>query len=366
MRTLSLLLTGVLAIPCCLATVQGNAPTSTPKRVLILESFGRDFAPWGVLTRTFKTELVQQSRLAIEFGQANVGNSQSTKSPRPALFAAAPVSLAVIGDRPPAPLRQSLAWDRYRWYIVAALVIMIAQAVTILALVVRRARRHAAEASAYELAGRLMASQEDERQRIAGELHDEMGQDLLVIANEAQLSLNQDQNPPGTAARLRNIAETAKHSLQQARKMANKLRPGLLKELGLTKAVRATVEQAGQTSGFSVTLNLANVDHLLPPEFEVNLFRIIQESLNVLKHAEATEVKLMLSRDPGLLRLIVEDNGRGFEVDQPQSAPPEQRGLGLRQIAARAKIMGGHVEIQSRPGRGTRLCMEVPVGKSCP
>jgi signal transduction histidine kinase/ligand-binding sensor domain-containing protein len=209
---------------------------------------------------------------------------------------------------------------------------------------------------------RLMASQENERQRLAGELHDGMGQDLLVIASQAQLSLSQEQNPPGTAARLKDIAETAKQALQQARLMAHNLRPGLLDELGFTKAVRASADKAAQASGLSIAVSLADVDGLLPPEFEVNLFRIIQETLNnVLKHAHASEAKITLTKEPACLRLVVEDNGSGFDLSRLESAPPDQRGFGLRQIAERAKMMGGRVDVQSRPGQGTRLTVEVPL-----
>jgi signal transduction histidine kinase/ligand-binding sensor domain-containing protein len=212
---------------------------------------------------------------------------------------------------------------------------------------------------------RLIASQESERRRLAGELHDGLGQDLLVIASQAQLSLGQQENPPATAARLKDIAETAKQALQQARRMAHNLRPGLLDELGLTKAVRATADKAAQASGVSMAIRLADVDGLLSPEFEVNLFRITQESLNnVLKHAQASEAKVTLTKEPSILRLVVEDNGRGFEFSGLESAPPDQWGFGLRQIAERAKMMGGRVDIQSQPGHGTRLTVEVPLPKS--
>jgi len=102
---------------------------------------------------------------------------------------------------------------------------MTAQAATIMGLVLHRARRRAAEASAYELAGRLISVQEDERRDIAGKLHDGLGQDLLVIASQAQLSLSQAGNPPATVNRLNEIAQTARQAIQQARQMAHNLRP---------------------------------------------------------------------------------------------------------------------------------------------
>lgn len=208
----------------------------------------------------------------------------------------------------------------------------------------------------------LITAQENERHRFAGELHDGVGQDLLVIANQAQLGLTKAGDLSGTAAQLSEIAEAARQALRQARRLVHNLRPGLLEELGLTEAVEVSVAKAGQASGMGVKLNLANVDGLLPPEFEVNLFRILQEALNnILKHAAATETQVTLAHDNSALRLVVEDNGRGFDPAMQHRLAPGRRGLGLQQMAERAAMMGGRVDLQSRPGRGTRLVVEVPV-----
>jgi signal transduction histidine kinase len=214
---------------------------------------------------------------------------------------------------------------------------------------------------------RLIATQESERRRIAGELHDGLGQDLLVIANQAQLGLAHLADGPDTRTRLTEIAATARQVLQQARRMAHNLRPGLLEELGLTEAVQASVEKAAQAAGLSMQLDLANVDGLLPPEFEVSLFRIVQEALNnTLKHARASEVKVTLAHAPNTLRLVVADNGQGFDSDARAKSPLSQSGLGLRQIAERARMMHGRADLQSRPGQGTCLVVTVPLNPQEP
>lgn len=208
---------------------------------------------------------------------------------------------------------------------------------------------------------RLIASQENERRRIAGELHDGMGQDLLIIANQAQLCLSQAETPAQREERLKDISETAKRAIHQARQMAHDLRPGLLEELGLTKAIRATLERAAQASGIPIAINLADVDGLLPPEFEASLFRILQECLNnLLKHAAASEAIVSLKPANGHLRLVVQDNGRGFAPETLDAAPTAEPGFGLRQMAERVKMMGGRLVIQSRPGHGTQLTIDVP------
>jgi signal transduction histidine kinase len=95
------------------------------------------------------------------------------------------------------------------------------------------------------------------------------------------------------------------------------------------------------------------------------LFRIVQEAFNnVLKHAKASEVRITLSHEPGALRLVVEDNGAGFDPARLESTPPDQRGLGARQISERARMMRGRVHVHSQPGHGTRLTVEVPLPKS--
>jgi len=257
--------------------------------------------------------------------------------------------------------RQPSVWQRYRWYILSALGIIIAQSATILGLVLQRARRRAAETSAYELAGRLISVQENERRDIAGKLHDGLGQDLLVIASQAQLSLSQPENPSATVTRLQEIAQTARQAIQQTRQMAHNLRPGLLDELGFIRAIQACADKAARASNLSMDVKLADVEGVMSPEFEVNLFRIIQEILNnVLKHAGATWVKVTLTRERAHLRLVVEDNGRGFDPKLLESLAPDRRGLGLHEITERAKMMRGRATIRSRPGQGTQVAVEVP------
>lgn len=230
----------------------------------------------------------------------------------------------------------------------------------------QRLRRLRRERVAQETFSRqLIASQETERRRLAGELHDGLGQDLLVIASQAQLSLTQPEIPSGVAARLKDIAQTARQAIQQARHMAHNLRPGLLEELGLSKAIRACADKVAQASGISVAITLDEVDGLLPAEYEVNLFRIAQETLNnVIKHSSATEVEIRLTRQPTSLRLVVEDKGNGFDLARLHAAQPDQRGFGLRQIAERAKLMGGRLDLRSHPGRGTRVTVDVPLPDS--
>lgn len=251
-------------------------------------------------------------------------------------------------------------WWRTWWFRVLTVTAIGGMLVAGVGLRLHRLRRE--QAAQESFSRRLIAMQEEERRRLAGELHDGLGQDLLVIASQAQLSLRQADNPPTTTTRLRDIAETARQAVQQARRMAHNLRPGLVEELGFTKAVQATVDKTCQSSGIPIAAHLDAVDGLLPPEFEASLFRIVQECLsNVVCHAEASQASVVLTQETTALRLKVEDAGRGFELERPRGGSPAPPGFGLRQIAERARMMGGRMDLHSSPGRGTRLVVTIPL-----
>jgi signal transduction histidine kinase/ligand-binding sensor domain-containing protein len=226
-------------------------------------------------------------------------------------------------------------------------------------------RKHRRERAAYQaFARQLIISQETERKRIAGELHDGLGQDLLVIHHQAKLGLRSPPPPAATAKRLDEISATASQALQQVRHIAQHLRPPLLDEIGFTEAARAMLDKAGLSAGLRLRLELARVDGLLSPEFEVSLYRILQEALNnVTKHARASAVEVLLTAEPGLLRLVVQDNGCGFDPAAPGRDPSGPGGVGLAQIAERVRIMRGRLDLQSSPGQGTRLVIELPCAK---
>ena len=223
-----------------------------------------------------------------------------------------------------------------------------------------RGRRLREERRASEgFARQLIVSQEKERQRIAGELHDGLGQDLLVVHHQATLALTAPL-PPAAAQRVRDIATTTKQALEQVRQISHNLRPRLLDALGFTEAARAMLERGALAAGLPVHLELQCVDGLLPAEFEVSLFRILQEALNnTLKHAHATSLRVTLAAEPAWLRLVFLDDGCGFDPAALPSAACEP-GLGLTQMAERVRLMGGRFALQASPGQGTRLTIELP------
>jgi signal transduction histidine kinase/ligand-binding sensor domain-containing protein len=206
-------------------------------------------------------------------------------------------------------------------------------------------------------ARRLIDSQEQERKRVAHELHDSLGQSLQIIKGRTQLGSRQAGNAAECLQQFYEIGEATSRAIQEVRAISRALRPAELDQLGLTKAVEWMVENVSGTSATHFECDVENVDGLFSPDMEISLYRIVQEGLNnVLKHAAATEVILELKRESNAVRFSLLDNGRGF-----LKAERSGSGLGLESIAERAKLLGGVFDIQSTPLKGTRLTVVLPV-----
>jgi len=209
-------------------------------------------------------------------------------------------------------------------------------------------------------ARQLIDSQELDRKRIASDLHDGVSQTLVVIRNWARVGA--PATPPDSAAgrRLGEIAEAASQALGEVRNVVHDLLPLHLERMGLVEAMRDAATRVGDASGIAITSRFDAVDHLLPPDTALKLFRVAQEGLNnVVKHSCATEASLEVTLEPDHVRLAIQDNGKGFEPDDisPTSAGD---GFGLVGMAERARMMGGDLTITSAPGRGTTIIISVP------
>lgn len=231
-------------------------------------------------------------------------------------------------------------------------------------LVAWRWREHtlrARESVQVEFARRLIESQEGERQRIAAELHDSLGQRLVVINNLALLSLDPAAAAPVARDQLRQISQQASDALAEVTQISYNLRPYQLDRLGLTKAIEGVVQAASLASGLAISAVLDDVDGVLPKDSEIGVFRIVQESLtNLVKHAEATAASVTVSRHDGRLTLTVQDNGKGFNAAAPSSTH-DRGGFGLIGLRERTRLLGGTLTIESTPGKGTRVHVELPL-----
>jgi signal transduction histidine kinase/ligand-binding sensor domain-containing protein len=208
------------------------------------------------------------------------------------------------------------------------------------------------------LSRRLIESQENERKRLAGELHDSLSQNLVIIKNRAMMSLSERDNIDHAFEQMEEIAEAAVESLAEVREIAANLRPFQIDRLGLTKAIQSLIRKA-TSPNFQITAQIDNIDGLLVPEMQINLYRILQESLNnILKHSKATEATVMIEKTDKTINIEIRDNGRGFDPVSRDSENAEG-GFGLTGMIERARILGSVLVIESTPGKGTAIRFQI-------
>lgn len=208
-------------------------------------------------------------------------------------------------------------------------------------------------------AEQLIQSQEQERRRIAADLHDGLGQQILIIKNRVEIALKSIGDPVETASQLREIAVSTQSSLNDVRAISHGLRPVHLEQFGLRETLLHLCEQVGQTSSLECVHHIDEIDGLIPAEQEINFYRIIQEGINnIMKHSGATQASFMIRRSDPVITASLWDNGKGFEAENISE------GLGLTGIRERSKILGGTCEIKSFPGEGTTVLITIPIQQS--
>lgn len=204
---------------------------------------------------------------------------------------------------------------------------------------------------------RVVTAQELERRRLARELHDETGQALTSILLGLR-GLEEVKDPEALRATVAEVRDLVRSTLQDVRRLAVELRPKALDDFGLVAALERLTENFAEQTGISIEFapNLPG-DVRLPAEVETALYRIVQESLtNVVKHARAGRVSIVLTRKPNSVSIVVEDDGIGFEPGRETGD-----GIGLIGMQERVGLLGGRVALESRPGAGTTFVAEVPL-----
>ena len=212
---------------------------------------------------------------------------------------------------------------------------------------------------------RLVEAQEAERHRIARDLHDHLGQQLTALRLKLQSIRSRCNGDALLAKEMDDTQEYASRIDMDINYLAWELRPTELDQLGLANALASFVREWSKTYDISAEFHTSNdLSERLPPELETNLYRIVQEALNnILKHANASNVSVLLERHSERVVLIIEDDGKGFDpvIDRPKSV---SKGLGLIGMRERTALLGGTLEIESRPGGGTTIYARVPVNPS--
>jgi signal transduction histidine kinase len=233
-----------------------------------------------------------------------------------------------------------------------------------------------------ELFKKALAAQEDERKRIARELHDEVSQSLTALLYEAEDGLELD-HLPAIKKRLQSICELSQNTIDDVHKLMFDLRPSMLDQLGLIPALRWLSETRLEPKGVRVSVTTESnsefpIDETdfrrLSPDIETALYRVVQEAINnIARHAAARNVDINLNLSNGDAQVSIMDDGIGFDLTElsveaieeidskDQVLPATTRGLGLLGMQERIELLGGDLEISSEPGNGTQIHIRVPI-----
>ena len=216
----------------------------------------------------------------------------------------------------------------------------------------------------------LIASQESERKRIAAELHDSIGQRLVVIRNLALFFLRAQDDTAlknGKVHLIKEISDEAGLAADESREISYNLRPFQLDRLGLSKAIEGIIRTVSSASTTRFSSELDNIDEVFPEDLRINFYRIVQESLNnIVKHAQATEASISVKRTVDRVTLTIRDNGTGFTPESGRSETnPElgRSGFGRTGMAERARLLGGELSVQTAPDRGTVVSLQIRSGR---
>ncbi|HKQ06926.1 MAG TPA: two-component regulator propeller domain-containing protein [Blastocatellia bacterium] len=207
----------------------------------------------------------------------------------------------------------------------------------------------------------LIASQEGERKRIAAELHDGLGQRLIVIKNLALMMLHRPADSEQARQQVEEISAETSQAIHEVKEISYNLRPHQLDQLGLTRAIEARIKRVGESSDVVFRTKLDKLDGLFTKEAETSLYRIVQEAVNnIIKHSGATEAQVVIARDEAGVHITIGDNGRGFSTDVA-AAESRLPSFGLFGISERVRMLGGGHTINSAPGEGTTISIHIGV-----
>jgi PAS domain S-box-containing protein len=212
------------------------------------------------------------------------------------------------------------------------------------------------------LSGARVNAQEEERRRIAREIHDSLGQMLTaikfnveILEDAANLQAEEDRR------RITEIKSLLDNAMAEAREISYNLMPSVLVDFGLVPALQFLGEQFSKRSQLNVHVHVGGLEDRLDPSIEVGLYRIAQEALtNITKHAEANTVNIQLLGDAKSIRLVIEDDGKGFVINRLEPRKDQRHGMGLVSMRERAASFNGMFILDSRPGRGTEIIVEIP------
>lgn len=208
----------------------------------------------------------------------------------------------------------------------------------------------------------LIESQEVERKRIAAELHDGIGQEMLIIKNHALLALQKDVKTDFIKEHVNEISNTASKLLSEIRLITYNLRPYHLEKLGLSETIEIAIENISKSISIELRFNIDPIDNCLQKEDEIIFFRIIQEAINnIIKHSKAKKALINISKEEKNIIVNIKDDGIGFSLAEKNFSEKGFHGFGLASIAQRVKLLKGNYSIDTEPNKGTKIKIVIPV-----
>ncbi|MBP9211281.1 MAG: hypothetical protein KBF97_00705 [Bacteroidetes bacterium] len=242
------------------------------------------------------------------------------------------------------------------WWETAAVRLLMTAVIVLLAVVgVRRkfAQLKLEQEQQQQFSKRLIDSQEAERKRIASELHDSVGQNLLIISNALQMLLGAKRKKK---EEIEQVTELTRETVREIRNISSNLHPHQLERLGLNRAIRSMVENAAKTSRTRITVTIQEELKLRQPQDEIHIFRIIQEMVNnIIKHSGASAAEIAFTATNAHIQIMARDNGKGFTVNAAGSD-----GFGMTSLKERTRLLNGTLNVVSSPGSGTQLIITIP------
>jgi two-component system sensor histidine kinase DegS len=213
------------------------------------------------------------------------------------------------------------------------------------------------------LIARVIEAQESERQRLARQMHDGPAQSLTNLILQAEICERSfDGDPKRTREELGGLKSAVKGTFQKVREFIFDLRPMMLDDLGVLPTLRRYVQEFREKNGVAANFTLTGKERRLPAPVEVTIFRAVQTLLkNVQEHAHASKVDVAVALEDDSVSVVVEDDGSGFNVDEALTTAAEQHAIGLTAMRNQIELLGGHVQIESAAGRGTRAAFDLPL-----
>jgi signal transduction histidine kinase len=318
-------------------------------------------AYWRVLYGTAAWTPEQRSRLRYSFFYNEL-------VPRRTTMLQIADRIAAINERGlnRAEERQELSAEHLRWSLLATFAITLIGGLALAMVTVvytvrlerelqRRLDENGRSRSELEqLSDKLVRAQESERRTLARELHDEVGQSLSAIFMEAE-NAAAAQDPQEISGRIASIRGLAEKTVNVVRDLALLLRPSMLDDLGLVPALKWQAREMGKRTGQNIIVSADEQADHLPDEHKTCIYRVVQESMNnSARHAGARTVRVVVRNEPDRVLFTIQDDGIGFE-------PGVVRGLGLVGMEERVRRLGGKMQIDSQPGRGTTVAAELPL-----